>query len=315
MSGRTTASSGGWRKNSSPRKLQICTVTGRAQPVVGTPQDIVSLNAAYLEGDWFMRLLRNRNSPESDYFKVFQLPALAVNPSTGTRANDLYVVYADKGQVTGDRSDVFFVHSTDGGVNWSQTPLRVNLNVDPPDLPTDQWMPAIAVKPDGNALFIAWNDRRGDATNNSLIDVYGRFATIDSSGTVQFADADFRITTESFSPAFPGSLAENRGNGDYDPVWPPGYPTALPDHINLHWWYPTWFPEPPADGEDWWYGPNGNETADTWTHDTGEHNGVSADLQFAYVVWADSRLDSQGTSNPARKQADVRFARIHWPNP
>ena len=32
------------------------------------------------------------------------------------------------------------------------------------------WMPSIAVRPDGNKLFISWLDRRND-TNNSLIDV------------------------------------------------------------------------------------------------------------------------------------------------
>jgi len=38
----------------------------------------------------------------------------------------------------------------------------------------DQWMPVLAVKPDGTQLFMAWYDRRND-TNNSLIDVYGRW--------------------------------------------------------------------------------------------------------------------------------------------
>lgn len=61
-------------------------------------------------------------------------------------------------------------------------------------------MPSIAVRPDGDKLFVGLLDRRND-TNNSLIDVFGRWASIATNGTVTFFTNDFRITTESFPPA------------------------------------------------------------------------------------------------------------------
>jgi hypothetical protein len=57
-------------------------------------------------------------------------------------------------------------------------------------------MPVITIKPDGTRLFFAWYDRRNDA-NNSLIDVYGRWATIAINDTMTLA-VEFEINTESF---------------------------------------------------------------------------------------------------------------------
>jgi len=46
-----------------------------------------------------------------------------------------------------------------------------------------RWQPVITVKTDGTKLFLAWYDRRNDP-NNSLIDVYGRWASIATDGSV-----------------------------------------------------------------------------------------------------------------------------------
>jgi hypothetical protein len=116
----------------------------------------------------------------------------------------------------------------------------------------------LAVKPDGTKLFVAWYDRRNDP-NNSLIDVYGRWATLGTDSTVTFG-AEFRITTESFPPVFAGTLPENRIVGHYDPVYPPG-------DVNLHWWYPEW-PEDPL-----------VLTYDICKAHVGEYNGACADGQ------------------------------------
>jgi hypothetical protein len=93
----------------------------------------------------------------------------------------------------------------------------------------DQWMPVLAVNPDETQLFLAWYDPRND-TNNSPIDVYGRFATIAANGDVSFPTNDFCITTTNFPPVFAGTLTSNTNNGHYDPVYPPG-------NANLHWHY------------------------------------------------------------------------------
>ena len=90
----------------------------------------------------------------------------------------------------------------------------------------DQWMPVLAVKPDGKQLFMAWYDRRND-TNNSLIDLYGLIGTIATNGEVAFPTNDFRITTTNFPPVFAGTLTSNTNQGHYDPVYPP-------ENVNLH---------------------------------------------------------------------------------
>jgi hypothetical protein len=161
----------------------------------------------------------------------------------------------------------------------------------------DQWMPVLAVKPDGTQLFVAWYDRRNDP-NNSLIDVYGSWGTIASDGTVEFG-TEFRITAESFPPVFAGTLAENAVNGHYDPVYPPGL-------VNLHWWYNDWPAPDPAD-------PTANLTADTYARHVGEYNGAWADAEHVFLSWTDYRLSSTGTLF-GRYQSDIRFVRLTWPD-
>jgi hypothetical protein len=203
----------------------------------------------------------------------------AVQPGT----THLCLAYADRGTNANDKADIFFVCSTNGGTNWT-SPLRVN------GVSTnDQWMPVLAVKPDGTQLFMAWYDRRGD-TNNSLIDVYGRFGTIAADGTVAFATNDFRITTANFPPVFSGTLTSNTNQGHYDPVYP--------GRVDLSWYYPTW--------------PTNTLSADTYKAHVGEYNGAWAEGACVYLAWTDNRLPAAGTLYP-RNQADIRFARISWP--
>ena len=130
---------------------------------------------------------------------------MAVNPATG----DLYVVYNDKG--TGaDKGDIFLRESTDGGATWGAA-LRVN-----DDATTrDQFMPTVAVTPNGAEVGVFWYDRRLDPANN-LIDRYGQiYATTGS--TLTPAGPNVRITDQSFLPEFNrDSLIAASYMGDYD---------------------------------------------------------------------------------------------------
>ncbi|MBX3745482.1 MAG: hypothetical protein KF833_09230 [Verrucomicrobiae bacterium] len=231
-----------------------------------------------------LALKRSNSSASDDTFRVFPFPVPAANP-TSSKAGHLYVAYADKGTGS-DRADVFFVCSSNGGASWT-SPLRVNSVAS-----NDQWMPVIAVKPDGTRLFVAWYDRRNDSSNNSLIDVYGRWGTIASGGSVTFG-TEFRITTQSFPPVFAGTLAANKTNGHYDPVYPPG-------GVNLHWHYPEWDDDVLTVTEPAYQG------------HVGEYNGAWADSSYVYVTWTDYRLTAQGTLY-GRNQSDIRFARLTWP--
>ena len=191
-----------------------------------------------------LQLLRSNTATNTDTFLGFALPVPAVNP---VKTNHLYVAYADKGTNGGDKADIYFVRSTDGGTNWT-VPERVNTA-----WTNDQWMPVLVVKPDGTKLFMAWYDRRGD-TNNSMIDVYSRWGTIASNGDVTFYTNDFRITTTNFPPVFAGTDTSNIPDGHYDPVYPP-------NAVNLHWHYDDW----PTNNPPFFYW-----TGDTYIRHVGE---------------------------------------------
>ncbi len=277
-----------WAAWSSPVEVHVRSITNRGRTIGGIHTSATtSLN--------YHRFDLNRTNWSADTFWAYVYPALAVNPDAN-RGNHLYMAYADKGTSPGDCADIFFVHSTDGGEHWDTAPFRVNTD----STINDQWMPAIAVHPNGNQLFIGWLDRRNDL-GNSMIDVYGRWGRIDSSGDVLFS-SDFRITTESFPPAFSGTLAANRDPGHYDPVY-------APEDVNLNWWY----------GESRWpfYVPCleqwPNLTDLTFRAMTGEHHGAYADSSCVYMVWSDNRKGSQATAYPNRRQADIRLARLPWP--
>lgn len=191
-----------------------------------------------------------------------------------------------------DKADIFLTCLTNRGTNWS-TPLRVNTDAGT----NDQWMPVLCVKPDGTQLFMAWYDRRND-TNNSLIEVYGRFGTIATNGGISFG-SEFVITTTNSPPVFAGTLPDNMEIGRYDPV----YQRA---DVNLHWHYAEW-PEPPSPPQT-----DLNVTFSGYIRHVGEYNGAWAAGQHVYLTWTDYRLVSVGTVY-GRNQSDVRFVRLPWP--
>lgn len=121
---------------------------------------------------------------------------VAVSPTSG----QLFAVYNDLSS-NGD-ADVFLRTSTDQGATWSAR-RRVSTSGS-----GDQWMPTVAVSPDGTAALIAWYDRRNDPANSWL----QRYATLGQlSGTTLTFGRDFAL-----SPAFPVVIGQ-------DPVVVPDY--------------------------------------------------------------------------------------------
>ncbi len=138
-------------------------------------------------------------------FRSNAFPQAVVNPVNG----NLYVVYDDRGTTSGDRSDVFFRQSTDGGQTWS---ARIRVNDD--TTTRDQWQPALAVNPSGSRVGVFWYDRRNDSANN-LIDRYGAIGTV--TGDQVVFDPNIRISDTSFSPEFGHDPFINSVYmGDYD---------------------------------------------------------------------------------------------------
>ncbi len=225
-----------------------------------------------------------RSAAATDWFRALPFPVVAIKPAPA-KADDLYVACADKGVAPGDRADVFFVSSLDGGNTWlPRAPISTVSN-------NDQRMPMMCVKPDGTKLLVAWYDRRNDP-NNSLIEVYGRWGTIGTDGNVSFG-TEFKVTTANFPPVFAGTLEANEQIGHYDPVYPPG-------DVNLHWHYDEW---PDLDLI---------QTNESYRGHVGEYNAAFAEGPYAYLTWTDYRLQAAGTTFN-RNQSDIRFVRITWP--
>jgi hypothetical protein len=192
-----------WNSNNPSENIQMTKSTDQgqtfSQPVIVTKLN----NTNGLLGD----LDLTYSNTNSSSFRTTAFPQAAVNSVTG----DIYVVYNDQNKnKTGDKANIFFTMSTDGGNTWSN-PLQVNDDA----TTTDQWQPAIALTPDGTHLFITWYDRRNDPVNDSLIDRYGVIGTI-SGHSVSFAP-NFRITDGSFPPAFgQDPFVAPTYMGDYD---------------------------------------------------------------------------------------------------
>lgn len=90
-------------------------------------------------------------------YRVVGMPALAVDAQSGSA----YIAYPNRlepFQGHGGDSDIYVVASKDGGKTW-QAPTRVNDDLLGPQ--NDQWMPAVAVGPDGTA-HVTWIDYRDD---------------------------------------------------------------------------------------------------------------------------------------------------------
>lgn len=103
--------------------------------------------------------------------RLRDFPIIAVDqtpPGSPTRGN-VYVVYnADPDGAGADKSDIFIVRSTNGGVTWSE-PRSINawpaVTIGGDPTKHDNWQPAIAVSPVNGHVRVSFYDRRGDAAN------------------------------------------------------------------------------------------------------------------------------------------------------
>ncbi|MEW6735538.1 MAG: hypothetical protein AB1489_29875 [Acidobacteriota bacterium] len=145
------------------------------------------------------------------------IPIRPMTGGSGVRTNSFPSVAVDKNgsihltyaavspNAVGDRSDIFYILSTDGGNNFS-TPRKLNDD----GTTTAQFLPTIAATADGK-VGVKWWDRRNDPINNSLTDVY---MAISTNGGKTFGK-NFRITNHNWVFG-PNSL--NSYHGDYDDI-------------------------------------------------------------------------------------------------
>jgi hypothetical protein len=153
-------------------------------------------------------------------FRSNRFPHQAVNPVSG----NIYCAYNDK--VTSgdpDKSNVYFVQSTDGGATWS---ARTQVNDD--GTTTDQWQPNVVVSPAGDRIGIFYYSRQEDTATNNLFKYYGRLGTI-SGGTVTFAPSSAVSDTASFPEFGRDAVVNSVYMGDYDIAY------ARPGFFDVTW--------------------------------------------------------------------------------
>lgn len=149
---------------------------------------------------------RNPTFPANGIFDANTFPSIGVDISTAATRGNIYIVYAARpANDSFDRSNIFLVASSDGGVTWTAPRL---LNDDNSD--AEQLLPSVAVADDG-AVAATWYDRRNDLANLSLVDVY---AVVSTDGGRNFAP-NRRITTTNW-PVVPTPFNLRAGyHGDY----------------------------------------------------------------------------------------------------
>src|SRR5207244_1917458 len=130
------------------------------------PVTIVSSLSTLVNGD--LGLTGTVNGGGTSGFRSNTFPHAAVNPVSG----NIYVAY-NKSPGGGDKANIFFVQSTDGGATWS-APVTVNDD----GTTTDQWQPNVVVSPAGDKIGIFYYSRQEDTVSNNLFKYYGRIGTI-----------------------------------------------------------------------------------------------------------------------------------------
>jgi hypothetical protein len=170
-------------------------VTSRNQGVSFDPETkIAPLHVPFVSGNFYGELGINGTGPDGGATPVdmFASPQIAANPISG----NLYVVFADSTQGA-DKANVYFTHSEDSGTTWSP-PAQVNDD----KTTNDQFLPAIAVSPDGARLAIDFYDRRDDPSN---VKAYRYGVTADVAGATVTFGPNFRVSAASFPILVPNA--------------------------------------------------------------------------------------------------------------
>jgi hypothetical protein len=87
--------------------------------------------------------------------RLSNIPAIAIDNSTGTHKGNLYVTYYNW---TGSQLRVYVAVSTNGGASWTSTPVA------PASQTHDQFFPWLNVAKNG-VVGVSWMDRRNDPAN------------------------------------------------------------------------------------------------------------------------------------------------------
>jgi subtilisin-like proprotein convertase family protein len=136
-------------------------------------------------------------------------PHAAVNPISG----DMIVVYNDDPDLTSsaDNGDIFYVKSTDDGVTWS-APARVN-----EVRANDQFMPTVAITPNGTSIMFGYYDRSQDP-GNLLFHRQGRAGTMNTTTGAIALRPSFQLGPNTPLAIGQDPVIEATYMGDYDTI-------------------------------------------------------------------------------------------------
>jgi uncharacterized delta-60 repeat protein len=189
----------------------------------GAPVTVATLKTTGFNGDLGLSGIVN-GATASAGFRSNAFPRAAVNPVNG----QLYVTYNDVGTKPGDKADIYFTMSSDGGNTWS-TAVRVNSD----NTTTDQWQPTIAASTDGRRVGIFYYSRQEDPTGDNLFKYYGTLGAVSSpvgaTSTVTFGTS-FAVSNTASPPEFGrDSIVNDIYMGDYDQT------VATSGYFNVSW--------------------------------------------------------------------------------
>ena len=261
-----------------------------------SPRDLgISLNSPLPLG--VTRGLRFNGDDTNDYFQML------VFPRTAFANGRIYVAYSDlpnPGSTT-DQGDIFLAEAATNSDCSLATPLVVRLNDKNNDRTlTDQWDPAIAVKPGGTEFFIGYYSRQNAPANNSRIMAYGAKGDV-ANGLTNATFTCFPISPTSFPPLFNGTNSPY--NMQFDPVYPPSTYLCFDQYARV-----VGLADPdcqtnatPHQYFDWWF-----QDDNTW---------ADADTNYFYYAWCDRSRTWTGTNVLtgqlySRPDADVKLAKI-----
>lgn len=137
-----------------------------------------------------------------DQFRFFSIITAAINP---TNPDDIYVGWTDDNGIYDGKTDVLYVHSTDGGTTWS---AHARLSHDDPQAYIDHITPVFSMSLDGR-LHAFWLDRRDDPNNQ----LWHGYHTSTKDGITW--EADTQVSDQAFDLNLGFPPGSGNAAGDY----------------------------------------------------------------------------------------------------